>query len=171
MRLASRLLAVVLVAGLGGCASGPDAQEWAGQVCRALEPWRSDIDDLTTEANAAMSPKSSPAQAKQDLEDLLSGAAEATDEARVDIVDAGVPDVESGESIAKRFVDALEATRDAYRNARDGVAKLDSGDAGFYDSVAKVMKRLSSDYDDVPQVAQLDNDELRDAFNSAEQCR
>lgn len=168
-----RAVCWLLVCGLVliGCGTtDPDAKTWATKVCTALEPWKTEIDELTDEANTALNPDSTPSQAKKDLLTLLSGAAEATETARAAIAEAGVPDVDDGRRLAKRFTDSLSATRDAYRTAHDGIAELDAADDGFYDSVAKVMQRLSKDYDAVPQVAKLDSDELRDAFASVKQC-
>lgn len=173
MRAVRRLLALFLGLGLvvAGCGTGPGAEKWATEVCAALKPWQTEIDELTAEANTAMKPDSSPTQAKRDLLKLLEGAADSSEDARAAIAAAGVPDVAEGGELAERFTESLAATRDAYRTAHDGIAELDAGASGFYDEVAKVMERLAKDYDAVPQVASLDSDELRDAFASVKRCQ
>ena len=168
------LVAAVSALVLSGCLwqpDRPDAVTWAGSVCEALNPWRAEIDELTGTANAAMTPDSSPVDAKGDLLGLLSGAAEATQAAHDAVVSAGVPDVADGEAIADRFVDSLAGTRDAYRVAHDELAALDASAEGFYDDVAQVMADLVDDYAAVPQVAALDSVELSDAFETAPACR
>jgi hypothetical protein len=169
---ASLMLIAALVAVLpAGCSSDPSAAEWAGDVCAALDPWRTDIDDLTESANSALSPDTSPEQAKEDLTTLLAGAASASETARSAIAAAGVPDVAGGEDIAQRFTDSLAATRDAYQEALDDLTDLDAGDAGFYDDVATVMDDLSKDYARVPQVAELNSEELGAAFAADSRCQ
>lgn len=171
MRAVTGLLLVAVLTLTGCNSAGPSAEEWAGDVCVALDPWRAEIDDLTTKANEAMKPESPPADAKKDLLALLSGAAEATEEARKDVEAAGVPDVDDGAKIAKEFAESLAGTRDAYRTAHDGIEKLDAEASGFYDDVTGVMEQLAKDYDAVPrEVTKLNSDELRKAFASVKRC-
>ncbi|ADD40213.1 hypothetical protein [Stackebrandtia nassauensis] len=169
MRAVAWLLVAALA--LSGCGSQVDAEEWAADVCAALEPWKTGIEDLTAEANAAMDPESSPTQAKKDLLKLLAGAADISEDARAGIEAAGVPDIADGERMAKRFTESLAATRDAYRTAHDRIEKLDAGKGDFYDEVAAAMKQLAKDYDAVPQVAELDSEELKNAFEAVKQCQ
>ncbi len=165
------MFASAMVCVLSGCGGGgPSAQEWANDVCTSLGPWAGQISDLTDQANDAMSPQSSPAAAQEEMVTLLSGAADATETARKGVADAGIPDVDSGEAIAERFSDSLTATRDAYRDARDGVESLDPKQDGFYDDVSQIMTQLDKDYQNVPQVASLNSDELRDAFAQLPDC-
>ena len=72
----------------------PDAVSWANSVCEALLPWMDEIDTLTGAASVAMTPDSSPGEAKNELLELLSGAADASREARDAVIAAGVPDVD-----------------------------------------------------------------------------
>lgn len=170
MRARFPLLILVIVLTLSACSSGPNAQDWAAQVCKALDPWGSSIDDLTAQTKKAMGPKASPAESQDKLVKLLGGAAKASDKAYTAVVKAGVPDVDSGDAIANRFRDSLKATRNAYRDAHDSMESLDAGDSGFYDDVTKVMDQLATDYTNVPQVSKLSSDELRDAFAQLPQC-
>lgn len=169
--LAAAAATLLLLTGCNGEPDRPDALTWAGSVCEALHPWMDEIDNLTGAAGVAMTPDSSPAEAKNELLGLLSGAAEASQTAHDDVVAAGTPDVDDGEAIADRFADSLAGTRDAYRAAHDAMAALDAADDDFYDDVAQVMAELVDAYAAVPQVAELDSDELRDAFETAPACR
>lgn len=148
----------------------PDAVSWANSVCEALLPWMDEIDTLTGAASVAMTPDSSPGEAKNELLELLSGAADASREARDAVIAAGVPDVDNGQAIATRFADSLAGTRDAYQSAHDDLAALNAEEDGFYDEVALVMAELVDAYAAVPQVAALDSDELREGFETAPAC-
>ena len=170
MSMRKAFVASAMVCVLSGCGSGPNAQEWADDVCTSLKPWAGEISDLTEEANGAMGPQSSPKEAQKELVTLLSGAAEATETAREGVEKAGVPDVDSGEAIADRFTSSLAETRDAYSDARDGIESLDASEDSFYDDVSQIMTQLDKDYQNVPQVASLNSDELRDAFAQLPDC-
>lgn len=171
MRVWIPLLLAAVILAVSGCAADPSAGEWANEVCTALGPWRTGINDLTSQANQAMSEQSTPQQAQEELLTLLAGAADTSQTAHDAVAEAGVPDVDDGAALAGRFTESLAATRDAYQSAHDDLSALDPADEGFYDDVAKVMDRLSSDYADVPQVAELTSAELADAFAQSPKCR
>jgi hypothetical protein len=188
-RLAPSLLAVALipvglVAGCGsggasssanggaGGGSGVAPATWAKSVCTALSPWRTRLAALTDETQAQLTSATTPAQAKQNLIGLLSGAETASETARQRVVDAGRPEVDRGDEIADRFVASLRAARDAYAHARGTVADLDSGDASaFYSAVASAFEKLQHEY----AASALDTDKLssaplRQAFNEVPEC-
>ncbi|GAA4909980.1 hypothetical protein GCM10023223_30290 [Stackebrandtia albiflava] len=169
MRVA--LLSGVLALSLAACSGGEvPATEWAGAVCEALRPWQAEIDELTADANVAMNPESTPEQARDQLLDLLAGAAEASRTAHEEVTAAGVPDVPDGAHIATVFADSLAATGDAYQGAHDRLSDLDPAAPDFYDQVAQVMSDLSEEYAAVPQVAALDSTELSEAFAATPEC-
>ncbi|MFD0557159.1 hypothetical protein FB566_2415 [Stackebrandtia endophytica] len=170
------LLVAVMTAALafaGGCGDSgrSSAEAWAGSVCEALEPWMNQIDELTGAANRAMTPDSSPTDAKAELLELLSGAAMASQTALDSVIAAGVPDVAEGREVADRFADSLAGTRDAYQAAHDDLSALDPQDPGFYEEVARVMTELVDAYGSVPQVAELNSVELSEAFASVPECQ
>jgi len=171
MRLVVAVAALALVVGGCGGSGRPDAEAWAGTVCEALAPWMNQIDDLTGAANQAMTPDSSPTDAKAELLGLLSGAAEASQTALDSVIAAGVPDVADGQEVADRFAGSLAGTRDAYQAAHDDLTALDPEDPEFYGEVARVMTELVDAYGAVPQVAELNSVELSEAFASVPECQ
>jgi hypothetical protein len=185
-RFAASLLAVMLIpAGLvagcgssGGTGGGAGAQagakpaSWAKSVCTALSPWRTRLTALTDSTQAQLTSATTPAQAKQNLVGLLSGAETASETARRQVADAGTPAVDRGAEIAARFVASLQAARDAYAHARSAVAGLDEGNGpAFYSAVASVFEKLQNEY----AASALDTDKLssaplRTAFNEVPEC-
>jgi hypothetical protein len=185
-RLAPSLLAVMLipaslVAGCGsggtdgggsGGSSGVAPATWAKSVCTALSPWRTRLTALTDETQAQLTSATTPAQAKQNLVGLLSGAETASETARQRLADARTPAVDQGAEIAARFVASLQTARDAYAHARSVVAGLDVGNApAFYSAVASAFDKLQHEY----AASALDTDKLssaplRKAFNEVPEC-
>ncbi len=144
LRLAGGALALLVLA---GCGSGPSAQDWAGQVCGALTPWRASIADLNTQAQRQISANSTPAQTQATLLALVRGGQDASETARAAVAAAGTPDVAGGEEVAGRFVTSLADTRDAYAHAHADLAALSTADAAtFYDGVAAVLTTLTTEY-------------------------
>lgn len=164
--------AVVLLLALAGCGGGrPAPQAWAADVCDALGPWRDEIDTLTSGAEQQMTAKTTPAQAKENLVRLLGGAERASETARAQVVDAGVPDVDEGETVAAGFAASLADVRDAYGNARKAIEGLDTG-PGFYDGVSSAVDTLNKEYDaSALDTSKLDSPELARAFDEVPECR
>ncbi|HEX7745796.1 MAG TPA: hypothetical protein VF462_11110 [Micromonosporaceae bacterium] len=160
----------VLVA---GCAGGPAPRAWAASVCQALAPWRTTIADLTTSTREQMTARTSPAQAKEHLVRLFGGAERVSDQARRDVEDAGVPDVERGEAVARGFVASLTGVRDAYGRARRSIEQLDTGRAEeFYAGVHAAVAVLNREYDaSALDLGALDSPELKRAFEEVPECR
>jgi hypothetical protein len=157
----------------GGCGGGPAPRAWAANVCTALSPWRAEISTLTSRTQQQMTAKTTPAQAKENLVRLLGGAESASEAARAKVEEAGVPDVDGGESVATGFVRSLTAMRDAYGRARQSVEGLDAGRADpFYDGVESVMSTLTTEYNESAlDTSSLDSEELRAAFDEVPECR
>jgi hypothetical protein len=158
---------------LAACSGGTPPDEWAGRVCAALTPWRAQIDDLNAAAQRQVNAAGSPAETRAGLLRLVAGAQAATESARVAVAAAGTPDAEGGEEVARRFVDALAAGRDAYAGARSELLALPMADeTTFYDGVVAVMGRLNTAYArSAVDTTQLDSPRLREAFERARQCR
>ncbi|HEX6869574.1 MAG TPA: hypothetical protein VF163_00625 [Micromonosporaceae bacterium] len=166
-------VALSLLTVVAGCGSGPTAQEWAGDVCTALAPWRAQISELNARANQELANASTATQAKASLIDLLAGAEAASETARAGVAAAGVPDASGGAEVARRFTASLAGARDAYARARAAVQALPADDdQAFYDAVVPVLTRLNTEYEasgvDTTSLASV---ELRDAFDGAAQCR
>lgn len=172
MRLA--VLAVALLA--GACTAAPktvDPTVWAGRVCRALGPWRTDIGQLTRDAQREMSAARTPQQTRTNLVRLLGGAERASERARSGIVAAGVPDVPDGARIRDRFAGSLRSVRDAYGNARRTIEGLDTSDAkAFYDRVVAAWGRLTDEYAHTGlDTGTVSSAELKRAFDEVPDCR
>jgi hypothetical protein len=164
---------VAFVVLLAGCADGPSARAWAASVCAALTPWQAEISNLSHSTRQQMTAQTTPAQAKENLVRLLSGAETATETARRKVLEAGVPDVERGEAVAKGFVAALAALRDAYGKARRTVEGLATTEAEvFYDGVEAAMNTLNEEYDaSALDTSSLNSVELKQAFEEVPECR
>jgi len=162
-----------LLALLAACSNGTPPDEWAGRVCAAMKPWRGQIEGLNATAQTRVSAATTPAQARTELLSLLAGAESATESARSAVQSAGTPDVDGGADVARRFVDALAGSRDAYARARTDLQALPTDDdKAFYDGVVVVLGRLTQEYArGSVDTARLDSQPLREAFDRVDQCR
>ncbi|WP_027341885.1 hypothetical protein [Hamadaea tsunoensis] len=174
-RCAPGLAAVALLAStlLTACGGGPPARVWAASVCTALQPWRTELGNLTTKAQEQANAAPNPAQAKENLVRLFDGAEKTTDAARSKVEAAGIPDVANGRTIAQGFVATLTAVRDAYGHAKTGIGGLTSSDPKtFSDGVAGVLNTLNTEWQQSsPDVTRLDSVELRKAFDEVPECQ
>lgn len=170
-KLSVVLATVVLV--LGACGGGPTPQAWAATVCEALAPWRTEISNLTSSTQQQMSAQTTPAQAKENLVRLFGGAERASETARKEVADAGVPDAKQGEAVARGFVNSLAAMRDAYGRAKQTIQGLGTGEAkAFYDGVRAAVDVLNKEYDASGlDTSKLDSPELKQAFDEVPECR
>src|ERR1700754_2378701 len=101
MRTLRVLVPVILLSlVLSACGGGSAPAAWAASVCAALTPWRAEIGSLTERTQQQMDVATTPAQAKENLVQMLGGAEQASERARAQIAAAGVPDVDDGERIA-----------------------------------------------------------------------
>jgi hypothetical protein len=173
MRRAGLWFAVLAVGLVAGCGGGPSAQDWVGQVCQALGPWRTQIADLNRRAAAQLATATTPTQTRDGLVTLVGGGEAASETARVAVTAAGVPDVDGGEAVAQSFVTALTGTRDAYAQARVDLQALPTDDAdAFYDGVTAVLARLNDEYQaSAVDTAALNSPDLRQAFDGTPSCR
>lgn len=162
-----------LVLLIGACGGGPSPRAWAASVCEALAPWRAEISKLTTSTQQQMTAQTTPAQAKENLVRLFSGAEQASETARQRVEDAGVPAVEQGEAVSKGFRVSLGAVRDAYGRARRTIERLDTGPAtAFYDGVKAAVDTLNKEYDaSALDTSTLRSVELKQAFDEVPECR
>lgn len=161
---------VTLVAGCGGPVA---PRTWTTSVCQSLTPWRAAIAQLNTTAQVAMTSAKTARDTQARMLELLRGAQQASERARAAVDAAGVPDVDGGAEIERRFVASLAAVRDAYGRAATTIGALSTADpATFYAGVAAAMNQLAADY----QSAGVDTDrlastELQDDFAQVAACR
>jgi hypothetical protein len=147
------------------------AATWAGAVCTALSPWRTEIDSLMTRAQQRMDTASNADQAKTGLLELLGGAENASEQARAKVAAAGEPDAENGKKAAAEFTDTLRRTRDAYGKAKQSVTTLQTADSKkFYDGVTVAFGQLDKDYGAL-NLDKVKSPELQKAFDEVEACK
>ncbi|GIG63792.1 hypothetical protein Pen01_00870 [Phytomonospora endophytica] len=168
-------LTVVSAVFLSGCdreEPGVGAGEWAASVCTALDPWRAEIDALTTRAQSAIGPDTTPEETKAELVTLLDGAAAASETARAEVEAAPTPsaEVEGGAAARETVLGYLASARDAYASAGDAMEGLDAGAEGFYDEVAAAMGELNTAYAAGPDLAGVTSVELGEAFAGEGAC-
>ena len=166
------LIGIISIAGCGG-RTGTEPAAWARSVCGALNPWRTEISDLTLKAQQELGTAKTAAQAKTNVVTLLSGAELSSEKARRGIAEAGVPKVDRGDEIAKHFVASLEKARDAYGHAKSTVTALPTTDAkAFYAAVRSAFDTLREEYAksalDTEHVGSRD---LQKAFDEVPECR
>jgi hypothetical protein len=166
------LTCLALVVALAAC-GGPSARQWADRVCTALTPWRTQIAALNSTARSRVAAASSPAQIRDELAALLRGALAATEAARAEVVDAGIPDVTGGAEVAGRFIASLVAVRDAYARARAELERLPVADqSSFTTGVVGIFDRLNADYArTAPDTSALSSPQLQAAFADLPRCR
>jgi hypothetical protein len=169
-RSAVALAVTVALVGCGGGGVKPKA--WTGQVCQALTPWRGQISTLNSRAAAQMTSATTPSQTRTNLLALLDGARTASDQARVRVAAAGIPDVADGKSIASHFVAALAQVRDAYAAAQHTISGLAITDpAAFYDGVSAAIDQLNKKYAQAGlDTGTLASAELRKDFDEVPAC-
>jgi hypothetical protein len=168
--LVAFLLAALVLTGCGG--GEVPHRAWTTQVCQALGPWRDRITALNGQTATQMKTAKTAAQTRISLVSLLDGARQATEDARAKVAAAGVPDVADGSTIARRFVAALAAARDAYAKAQHGIQALpDRDETAFYAGVKTTMDTLNQDYAragvDTGRLASAD---LRKDFDEVPAC-
>ena len=170
-----RTLAAALFAGIALVAAGcggddesvPAATQWAGDVCTAVNTWRSEI------AATASSVTSNPTRAG--LEEAADDA-KTTTETLVDTLKGlGAPDTESGDE-ARSALDTLstglQGDVDAIQQAVQGVSSV-QGLLAAVSSVSATLADISSQLSDaLEQLGSLRDvdDQLRQAFTDADSC-
>lgn len=179
MRAVRMFLMVAVVMAATAACGGDDregrgevaAATWAGAVCSALGPWRTEIDSLMAKAQQRMDSASNAAQAKTGLLELLGGAENASEQARAKVAAAGEPDAENGKKAAAEFADTLRRTRDAYGKAKETVTGLSTASATkFYDDVTTAFGQLDKDYGAL-DLDKVKSPELKKAFDEVEACK
>jgi hypothetical protein len=170
-----RIVAAALVTGIALVAAGcggddesvSSSTQWAGDVCTAVNTWRSDI------AATASSLTSNPTRAGIEQ---AAGDAKQTTETLLDTVKGlGAPDTQAGEQ-AKSALDTLSADLqsdvDTIQQAvadASGVQGLLGAASTVSATVATISAQLSTAMDDLGSLGDVD-DQLRQSFADAESC-
>ena len=179
-RIAAAIVVIAIAAACGSDepAAAPEtkkvsAQVWAKDVCETVRPWAGTIQTAVTNTQKTLSKSSQPKVVKPQLTQLFFGAANSTDTAIAGVTDAGVPDVDNGEKIAKDFRSALVSARDAFAAAQKSVQALDTKDKAKFDAaVSKVGTKLKQDYAKAGKnIEKATSQQLTQAFEKEPACK
>jgi hypothetical protein len=166
------LVALVALALAAGCGSGVPPTDWAATVCGTLTPWRATVTGLNRQAQQRLALATTPEQTRTELLTLLTGAKDATEQARARIAGAGEPDVDGGPDAAQQFVASLERVRDSYAHAAAALQAIPTTDPAYYDRVAEVLTMLNQEYAaSGVDPAKLNSPDLQKAFAGLSQCQ
>jgi hypothetical protein len=167
------VLALALLTGATGCGEKKvSAQTWAKDICGTVRPWAQSIQSSVASTKNSTSASTPPDTAKAQLKKVFGEAAKATDKAIKGVDKAGRPDVTNGDKIAKDFLSALVAARDAFVKAEKAVAKVDTSDKkAFDDQVGKIGQQLGKDYEAAgKKVSVTQSAELKTVFDKTPEC-
>jgi hypothetical protein len=171
----TRLLAAAFVVAVAfaaaGCGGGDESvsasTQWAGDVCTAVNTWRSDI------SATASSLTSNPTRAGFEQ---AAADAKSTTETLVDTLKGlGAPDTEAGDqarSALETLSTGLQSDIDTIQQAVDdasGVQGLLGAVSTASAAVAKVSAQLSTALDELGSLRDVD-DQLRQSFADADAC-
>jgi hypothetical protein len=159
---------------LSACGSGDvPPEDWARDVCVAVKPWSTQIDASVNQARQQITDAADPTKAKAELVAVFSGAQQASADAAGRVRKAGIPDADNGEQVATQFTKALDAARENFGRAADGVQALPTTDRGkFYEGVVKVGEQLSKDNNaSSAQLSAATSKDLEKAFKDVPECR
>ncbi len=170
------LLAVGMAGGLAVGCGGPETvapEAWAKSVCQAIKPWGAEIAELQKSAQTKITAQSDATQTKTELIRLFGGMAQSTEVALGKVREAGVPDVETGDEVAKQFVAALTAAKKSFATGKDAVAALPTDDTkAFYDGVVRAGAAMSRENADAGRAfTDISAPELDKAFDEVPECR
>lgn len=148
------------------------ATEWARSVCPAVRTWSNSIRGAVGQVQEKITADSDPARTKTELVALFGDAESASETARRKVEQAGIPEVDSGDTVAREFAGALSAARDGFGTAKRTVAGLDTADrSAFYDGVVAAGDRLTKEYKQSSSALKTDSPQLDQAFDSVPECR
>jgi hypothetical protein len=147
------------------------AAQWARSVCPAVLTWSNSIRGAVGQVQQRVDENSDPAQTKTELVALFGDAESATETARRKVVEAGIPEVDNGSTVAREFAGALAAARDGFGTAKRSVAGLDAKNKStFYDGVVAAGDRLTKEYKQSASALKTNSAELDKAFDSVPEC-
>jgi hypothetical protein len=171
----TRILGATLAAGVAlvaaGC--GGDDQDvsastqWAGDLCTAVNTWRSSIS--STMSTLTQNPS------RDGFEQAANDAKDSTETLIDTVRDLGSPGTESGDEAQSAVESLANDLQSDVDTIQDAVSEV-SGVQGLLDAVstvsatvAKISSQLSSTASDLSALRDVD-DELRQSFEDAESC-
>jgi hypothetical protein len=175
LRAASRTAAALAVAVVALAASAcggddeevPAAQQWAGDLCGAVNTWR----DAISTATATIT--SNPT--RDGLEEAADEVKGATEQLVDDVRGLGAPDTEAGEQArdsVEQLADTAEAGLATIEESVDDVSGADgllAAVSTVSTTIAQLSSELSESLDGLRALEDVD-EELTDAFRDAPEC-
>jgi hypothetical protein len=174
----AKTVSVVLAAGLflgacGGDEGGGDAaQAYASSICTAFSTWVQDITQRNQTLTASLSPQSTPAEGKEQLQIFLDSVIQDTDKLISSVDAAGVPDVEGGQGAAAQIKAAAAEAKTSFQNAREQVDQLPTDPAGFRAGAQQVGSQIGSSLSGLGEELRnrSQSQEIRQAFQDSPTC-
>jgi hypothetical protein len=180
-RLSLKAAALAAVAGLAvaGCGSSKkktgtvSPTSYAGAVCTTIASWYADIESRSHELESSIGPKTSPSEAKRQIENYLELALANTETAASSLRAAGVPQVSNGQRIATGVVAAFERASAVLRSAQSRFAAAKPSNPT---ALRNEAKQLGSTIDGLPVTvstgfAGVNSPELDKAASESSACK
>ena len=172
-------LAVSLAAALGACGRLPgttktvEAKAWVADVCGVLRPWDKDVKAALNGPDDRNLNAEQPEDAKALIDDALSKAIKATDNAHEGLEDVGEPDIDQGPEVAKETRSLMTKSAAALRTGRKGVQALKTDDKETFDREATaVLKKMHKDIAAADNgLEQLHAPEVEKLFKNEPSCK
>ena len=174
-RVAVPLLVALLVGsscgGGGGGGTSPDS--FADDVCGAMRTWVQAIQDRAASLQSELGPSPSVDEGKQALRGFLDDSSAATEELISDINAAGVPDVDNGEDVVDRLLDAFQAAEGIFEDAQSKVDDLPANPQQFATAAQALGNSANQALNQLGDslTALNSNAELNAAFANSDECR
>jgi hypothetical protein len=159
--------------GCGGGGGSSSAEAWASDVCSAISTWRTDVQQITTNAANTLT---EPGATRKDAEQAIGDGVDATQNLLEELKALGPPDAD-GRDEARSEVNAFVAQAQATVNdVKRALAELPDDAtlgqlvAGLSGLSVSLQKTLASGQQLVKVLAEASGD-LKNGFDSAGSCK
>ncbi len=148
------------------------AQEYATDICGALDAWVTASQDRASSLTGVLNPTDTPENRRDVLAGYIDGVIDDTEALLDDVQAAGVPDVDGGEQIAGQIADAFDSVRTELEQTRDDVDALPTDDpAAFTAAATQLGTSIQTSLTAVgTSVSGISEPELNQAFATEPAC-
>jgi hypothetical protein len=144
------------------------AQQYADDVCGALNAWLADIQ--ATVQN--LEPATDPDSGQEALAAYFDEVVGVTEDMAAAVELAGVPDADGGEQVASQINGAMDGVVTALEDVRTEVDSLPSDPAGFQQAAADLQTQIQTALPGaVAPLNSIANPEVDQAFSESTQCQ